>query len=210
MVLEQQIESWSAVETKHKFLMLLGLVAGIFSYYFFMERADLIDEISSLDSAISDLDRKIVKAREIEEKIPIIEAEIRQVQANLDELLERVPRDASIDTLLAKLTDSGARVGVEMQSFSPLQIDTRSSSYYEIVPVKMAVKGSFVSTMLFFDMLTRFERIIKIRNIQIGGKYNYFSRLMVVTKFEIEMYVYNPNKQAVASKGRKKKRRRRG
>ena len=203
------LEQWKGVENQIKLIGGLFIIAAIGGYYFYFVRPELTAKIAEQEARIArGVDQKAIdllvkKKKKLQKEIKIEERRIAFLQKSL-------PKSISMDKLIRQLDEASEQVGVKIETFEPLKIDTSSNRYYNIYPMKLDLNGTFDSTLMFFDSITRLDRILKIKTVSFGSSKNIFSRYFEQVKTQFETYIYDPSKKGGRSKKGRRGRRGRG
>ncbi len=119
----------------------------------------------------------IAERAKIEDRVKnkkIYEMELQQLMADLKLALKELPEDREIPGLLKGISSLGKKVGLEVRRFQPLPENMRE--YVAEVPVSLEVQGSYHEVAMFFDRLSKMNRIVYVSNIEMsdpeerGGK----------------------------------------
>ena len=134
-----------------------------------------------LSTEKSDLGAKqnnlITERSKIEDRVKnkkLYEMELQQLVADLKLALKELPEDREIPGLLKGISALGKKVGLEVRRFTVLPENMRE--YVAEVPVSLEVQGSYHEVAMFFDRLSKMNRIVYISEIEMsepeerGGK----------------------------------------
>ena len=98
-----------------------------------------------------------------------LEAESVQLKMLLDDAKEALPEGKEIPELIGEISERGRKVGLEISKFNPLgESYSDSNTFVAEVPISLAVEGSFHDVAIFFDRLSDMDRIVHVKNIDIG------------------------------------------
>ena len=86
------------------------------------------------------------------------EIELEQLKQDLVQALKELPNDREIPGLLKGISTLGRKVGLEVRKFTPLEEKLRE--YVAEVPVELEVRGSYHEVAMFFDRLSKMNRIV--------------------------------------------------
>jgi type IV pilus assembly protein PilO len=95
------------------------------------------------------------------------ELELEQLKQDLVQALKELPNDREIPGLLKGISTLGKKVGLEVRKFTPLPEEVRE--YVAEVPVELEVRGSYHEVAMFFDRLSKTNRIVYIQDIELGS-----------------------------------------
>lgn len=149
-------------------LLLFGLVyviiVGVYVGLLYMPASSRISELRTDESAL--LQQKSQLEQRIRDK-ERYEAELETLMADLKEALKELPNDREIPGLLKAISSMGKKVGLEVQKFQPLK--ENRLDYVAEVPVALQVEGSYHEVALFFERLSKMNRIVYVRDIEMGS-----------------------------------------
>jgi type IV pilus assembly protein PilO len=86
---------------------------------------------------------------------------------DLKNALKELPNNREIPGLLKGISTLGRKVGLEIRHFTPLPEEKRQ--YVAAVPVELEVEGSFHEVAMFFDNLSKMNRIVYVQDIEMGS-----------------------------------------
>lgn len=156
-------------------LMLFGLVyVLLIAAYVFVLYMPKGDELGELNGTNKEL---VAQRAQIEERIrnkAEFETEVLALTEELKRALKQLPDDREIPALLKDISTKGKKVGLEVKTFNPLSEVTRE--FVAEVPVALEVEGSFHEVAMFFDRLSKMNRIVYVQDLEMtspderGGK----------------------------------------
>jgi len=133
--------------------------------------------MGSLDGLKTTQRQLLQQSRMIEDRVQnkeAAEAELQQLMLELKQALQELPEGREIPNLLKGISTLGKKVGLEVRKFQPLS--EIQHEFVAEVPVALEVNGSFHEVAMFFDRLSKMNRIVYVQDIQmsepedIGGK----------------------------------------
>ena len=93
-----------------------------------------------------------------------LEAEAQQLLADLEQALKELPEDREIPGLLKGISSLGRKVGLDVKKFQPMA--EKSRDYVAEVPVNVELTGSYHEVAMFFDRLSKMNRIVYVQNLE--------------------------------------------
>ena len=174
--LVDNIEKLSKIQRILIFVVTIALMAGSFWYFSWRPKHD---EINKLEKKLADLQKKLSKVKKQAQNKAKFKAEYEKAQKDFILVQQRLPKTNEIPELLANISKSGQESGLDFVLFKPGK-EVRKEFYAEI-PVSIRVVGMYHQIGLFFDRVSRLERVVNIRNISLkasskgrrgGGKLN--------------------------------------
>lgn len=146
-------------------LLLFGLVyvliIGVYVGLLYVPASSHISELKDEESSL--LQQKAQLEQRIQDK-ERYEVELQSLMTDLKEALKELPNDREIPGLLKGISSMGKKVGLEVQKFQPLP--EKKLDYVAEVPVALEVSGSYHEVAMFFDRLSKMNRIVYVRDIE--------------------------------------------
>ena len=130
---------------------------------FYVPKSNQLDE---LEAQRADYKAKLAKVEVRVANRNLAKERLRQLQADLTQALKELPNNREIPGLLKGISTTGKKVGLEVRKFQPLPEVMRE--YVAEVPVALEVSGSFHEVAMFFDRLSDMNRIVFVKDIQMG------------------------------------------
>lgn len=135
-------------------LVYVGLVSGSLSTI----------ETESKRQADLTTKRDQVKARA--ENRAAFEGELETLAAQLKQALTELPNDREIPGLLSEIDGLARKSGLDVRRFQPLPEVTHE--YFADVPVQVVMDGSYHEVAIFFDRVSKMNRIVSVEDIELG------------------------------------------
>lgn len=163
------------------------------------ERADLAREKGTLLQQKQQVETRVQNKEKYE-------SELNQLTADLKQALKELPNTREIPGLLKGISTLGKKVGLEIRKFEPLPEVPRD--YVAEVPVALEVAGGYHEVAMFFDRLSKMNRIVYVRDIEMtnpverGGK----TWLDVTGKVVTFRFLTEKELEAAAKKGKSERR----
>lgn len=147
-------------------ILLLMVVAIAAAFYFLLYQAQL-EEQQRLESQRESAQALLQKNQLIANNLDAYKADYAKLQVQLEEALSELPLDKEIPTLLTKIASLAHEKGLDVLRFRPLAEVSRD--FYADVPVELRLSGSYHQAALFFDAVSKMERIVNIQGLKLGG-----------------------------------------
>ncbi len=198
----------SKVQPKQKIFLvvLVCLLMGVGYYYLYYSAAAV--RIADLEKKLSDLEHEIKQQEVIARNLPSFKAEVRRLEEQLTILLEQLPNQAEIPSLLKNISDLGRESGLEFIKFRP-QGESRKD-FYASIPVSITVSGDYHSYVLFADKVSHLPRIVNLSDITFtspkpGGEGSYLETVTcMATTYRFLEQQAQQSTAAQAGKGKAK------
>jgi type IV pilus assembly protein PilO len=139
---------------------------------------------------------ELQRARTISESIPKLEGELNQMQAKWEALKNLLPKATEMSNLLAEITTSGLRAGVQFTLFEP-QPPT-AADIYTRYPIKVTVTGGYHQVGDFFDNLCNMDRLVGVSDVKLTQNEKGLTASTVEATAIVSAYTYNEGGQKTA------------
>ncbi|MCB1152027.1 MAG: type 4a pilus biogenesis protein PilO [Deltaproteobacteria bacterium] len=154
------------MENSKKILIIVALMVVVCVIYLFMFYNPKKEVISDLQAQ---LEKKIDEARDrkrIAQDIKRFEKEAEELDLRLKDSLAQLPEDKNIPGLLKMLANLANISGIELTSFTVLPEAPRP--LYAEVPIELQMTGNYHNIAIFFDKISKQDRIINISNVKLS------------------------------------------
>jgi type IV pilus assembly protein PilO len=206
MNLSTILEKLSRIARNQRIAIYVGVVAllaGALFAAFYLPTSTTLEQLEN-------------KRREYKEKLAKVEVRVanrnlakerlRQLQADLTQALKELPNQREIPGLLKGISTTGKKVGLEVRQFRPLVEITRE--YVAEVPVELEVGGSFHEVAMFFDRLSDMNRIVYVKDIQMGAPEERGGKVYLTVTGKAVTFRFLTKEEQEAAKNDKKGKRR--
>ncbi|MDG1483027.1 MAG: type 4a pilus biogenesis protein PilO [Myxococcota bacterium] len=156
----------------------LGIYSVLYILFLVLYVSVLYMPLSTEKSNLGSKQNNLITERsKIEDRVKnkkLYEMELQQLVSDLKLALKELPEDREIPGLLKGISALGKKVGLEVRRFTVLPENMRE--YVAEVPVSLEVQGSYHEVAMFFDRLSKMNRIVYISEIEMaepeerGGK----------------------------------------
>lgn len=123
-------------------------------------------ELASLKDELQAVAGELQRAKAIAESIPRLELELAQMQAKWEALKSLLPKATEMSNLLAEVTTSGMRAGVQFTLFEPQSPEL--AELYTRYPIKVGVTGGYHQVGSFFDNICNMQRLVGISDVKLS------------------------------------------
>ena len=146
-------------------VMLAVLAVGALGFFWYQFIFPVSAQMAALDQRISALTTEVETARAITARLPQFEADVKELQAQLDTLQQVLPDEKETAEIVRRVEQLAVESDLSIRSFTPQA--TVSYEFYEDWPIRMSLEGSYNNLGLFFQRVANFQRIINVDNIEI-------------------------------------------
>jgi type IV pilus assembly protein PilO len=138
-------------------IVILCVIAGLYFYLFFKpQQEELMTLKSKRDQSIKDLNESAAIKKDLDR----FRAEEKELNQKLVDALKQLPNEKEIPEILKNITSLGKESNLEFTLFKPKPEEPQQ--FYAKVPIELIVLGSYHSTGIFFDKVSKLARIINV------------------------------------------------
>jgi type IV pilus assembly protein PilO len=204
------LERLSRIARTQRIAIYAGLVLLLGALLFSLLYLPRSSELDSLNGKRRDYKEKLAKVEVRVANRNLAKERLRQLQSDLTQALKELPNSREIPGLLKGISTTGKKVGLEVRRFTPLPEQKRE--YVAEVPVALEVGGSFHEVAMFFDRLSDMNRIVYVKDIEMGDPQERGGKVyLTVTGNAVTFRFLTKEEQELQDpKGKKGKRGRRG
>ena len=179
---DEKLEQLAKVPKAIRLTVVGVLLAGIVGGYWHASyqpaqarRAELVAESRALQ-------RTLNNARSVANNLPAFEAEVAELERDLDLALRQLPNRKQFEDLLQDISTAGKKVGVAIKSIDRSKEVDRD--FYAEVPFNLELEGTYHDLARFFEMVAALPRIVNVGalNIDVGSETRVSTRLKVSGK----------------------------
>ena len=179
---DEKLEQLAKVPKAIRLAVVGVLLAGIVGGYWHASyqpaqarRAELVAESQALQ-------RTLNNARSVANNLPAFEAEVAELERDLDLALRQLPNRKQFEDLLQDISTAGKKVGVSIKSIDRSKEVDRD--FYAEVPFNLELEGTYHDLARFFEMVATLPRIVNIGalDIDVASESRVSTRLKVSGK----------------------------
>jgi type IV pilus assembly protein PilO len=175
---DEKLEQLSKIPKPIRLAGVPALLIGIGAAYWFMSYQPAQVQINELTVRGQELQRKLNNARTVASNVPGFEAEVAELERDLELALNQLPNRKQFEDLLRDISTAGKKVGVTIKSIDRDQEVNRD--FYAEVPFKLELEGAYHDLARFFEMVANLPRIVTMGSLDISVSEE--SRLMTKLK----------------------------
>jgi type IV pilus assembly protein PilO len=179
-------------------MLFVGTFFILVAAFYFLQYKPQSEAIDKSETLLSEQKKRLEALKEAAAKLPALQEELARADEEFAHLLSLLPDQKEIPALLETVSQLGAQVGLENILFQPQPEQPRE--FYAIIPIRLDLIGTFHKLGIFFDSLSKLNRILKVENLtmtrQKGG-----SVLQVGCTIITYRFLEKPAEAAGAPKG---------
>ncbi|MGZ6193556.1 MAG: type 4a pilus biogenesis protein PilO [Syntrophales bacterium] len=210
------IKKWSP-KRKAITLGLIYLLLG--GAYYSLVLQSSMDQKGSLETKLSELQEKVQEKQGLAAQKGRYVREVNTLREEFKIALTKLPDQREIPGLLYSVAQAGKDSGVDFILFEPKQAEKkpkeaedlgvkppaakaaaqkpgdktpnpREEQFYEEIPVKVSITGSFHNTVTFFEKVAKLPRIVNIEDISMSETKDIRRGRLIVTNCVIKTYMF--------------------
>jgi type IV pilus assembly protein PilO len=206
MNLSTILEKLSRIARNQRIAIYVGVVALLAGALFAAFYLPTSTTLEQLENQRREYKEKLAKVEVRVANRNLAKERLRQLQADLTQALKELPNQREIPGLLKGISTTGKKVGLEVRQFRPLVEITRE--YVAEVPVELEVGGSFHEVAMFFDRLSDMNRIVYVKDIQMGAPEERGGKVYLTVTGKAVTFRFLTKEEQEAAKNDKKGKRR--
>lgn len=158
--MNEHLENFFALSVLKRILILLTIPLAILAIGWFIFCKELTLELVDMENQLSGMKSEVTQRRIIVSKFGKFEEEVKKLEIELKQALLELPDKKEISQLLERIADKAKEAGLDIRLFQPQAEEI--NDYYAEIPVQLEVSGGYHQIAIFFDELTRLNRIVNV------------------------------------------------
>ena len=142
----------------------VAAVGGFYWYYVQGAQATVTTQRQKLDAMKVEINKGKATARQL----PAFRQQVTELSARLDSLRAVLPEEKDVSDLLRRLQTLATQSSLTIRSFKPAPIVQKET--HAEWPIELELDGTYHNLGLFFDRVSKFPRIVNVRNVRIKAK----------------------------------------
>jgi type IV pilus assembly protein PilO len=172
--------------------VLLVILVGA-AYWQFLLRANW-NELDHARAEYFRLQAEAERTRRIARQRPLLEHELKLLEARLSRAVLQLPQEKEIPVLLTRVARLGRETDLDVSLFKPGPPVSRG--FYTEVPVQLKVIGMYHNLGTLFERLGKIERIVNVANLAIRPAGKDKKAASVEAEFGVVTYIYTGTRGA--------------
>jgi type IV pilus assembly protein PilO len=162
---DEKLEQLAKIPKAIRLAVVCALLAGIAGAYWYMSYQPAQARRAELVAQSQELQRALNNARSVANNLPAFEAEVAELERDLDLALKQLPNRKQFEDLLQDISTAGKKVGVAIKTIDRNKEVTRD--FYAEVPFNLELEGTYHDLARFFEMVAALPRIVNVGALQI-------------------------------------------
>ncbi len=193
----------------HRIGIAIILVILVFAGFWQFLYTDLRIKSSELEQEVDGLETKILQERKISRNLEKYQAEAKEQDELLANVLRELPDRKEIEGFLRSISVLAIDTGLEVLEFTPLPEE--KVDYLANLPVEIKLEGTFHQLLTFFDEVAHLPRIVNIDKISLNVLKEAGEEIVLQFNCQATTFRYldESERPVVGEEGEQSKRRRR-
>jgi type IV pilus assembly protein PilO len=153
-------------------------------------------QIDALHKLYDEKQDRIREGQAIEAQLPEFEREIASLKTKLEDLKQILPTEPETGDLLKWIKNLTDQSNLNLKFFSPEAL--RPLEFYKEFPIRMSVTGGYHDLGLFFDRISKYQRIINVTSAAIDAIAG-AGEASIKADFTATTFIYNDQAEAAGS-----------
>lgn len=162
---DEKLEQLAKVPKPIRLAVVAGVLVAIAAGYWALSYQPAQEERMALTTRAQELQRNLNNARAIANNVSGFEAEVANLQRELELALKQLPNRKQFEDLLQDISTAGKKVGVTIKSID--RDDEIRRDFYAEVPFKIEIEGEYHDLARFFEMVANLPRIVNMGALDI-------------------------------------------
>ena len=141
-----------------------GAVLVVLAYGYFL-MWPLWDDWDRNVTSLQKLDNDLAVKRRVASSRPALEAEIKNLETQLNDALVRLPEEKDIPKLMTQINTLGQQAGLDFSFFRPGT--PVKKGFYSELPIDFRIEGGYHTLGVFLDRLSKLDRIVAVSDVKI-------------------------------------------
>lgn len=171
----------NSLDKMQQILIFIGTMVVICALYFWLLYMPKNNEIKRLETKSKTLKTQVLTAKRKAFKLNKLRAELENRKGEYLEVMKALPDTKEIPGILSSLSASAKDSGLKLFNITPdPEVD---KGFYAEIPISVKLDGRYHEIAVFFDRVSRFNRIINIKDVKmsLGGKDQIIASCKAVT-----------------------------
>jgi len=202
-----------SLKMKALIVFLICLLLGYFYYMFFFQA--ILAKQMALDTKLTEMQQQIAEKEKVVVQLDRYIREINALKQSFTLALLKLPNAREIAVLLASVVLSGEEAGVNFLLFEPKPPEVKPPAvkpgappkptdakappakpavpekFYDEIPIKVQIAGSFHNTVSFYAKIAKLPRIVNVEEIAMGDAKEVKGKgLIVKTSCTVKTYMF--------------------
>ncbi len=158
---------WESLSKSNRILLIIIPCLVLFVFFSSVYLLPNLETIDKLKKEKNILKEDIDKANMVVKKYEELKVLNEQLQKKMEFLTSLLPKETEVSDVLKKVSEIGLQKGLVVTSWKPKDKNLHSSNEVYEIPVEVTMRGRYHTFGTFFADITKIERIINIKKMEI-------------------------------------------
>ncbi len=164
--LQPTIDKVGRLPGKYRMAVIFVLPLLVLGGYYQLGYTGASEKLKQLEAQQQSKQRKLNEVRSVAANLDQFEEEIAALEGELKVALRQLPDSKELPGLLTDVTTLGKKSGLEFKAFRPRP--EVNKGFYAEVPIEIEFTGNYHEVGVFFDRVSKLDRIVNIGDIRMG------------------------------------------
>lgn len=160
-----------------------GAVFGFWNFYVVEIQAD----IAARETRLRALRAEVEKGQATARRLPEFEAQVAELEDRLESLRAVLPEEKDVADILRRVQGLATQSDLAIRGFKP-QPPVQQALYAE-VPFRLQTEGTYHGLGRFFDLISKFPRIITVSDMTIRAKESDAPNVTIAAEYTATTFV---------------------
>jgi type IV pilus assembly protein PilO len=152
--------------TPTTFFALIGMLfLGLYAWMYYDDGSSVDAQIAAIHQEISKSQEELDAASKVAAEKTKFQEEVNLVSDQLRAAFVYLPPTLELQDVIKRVSNEVRFSGVNLSRTTPLKSEAKG--FYEEVPVRVEVEGSFAQLTAFLGAIAKVDRIISVRNLDL-------------------------------------------
>lgn len=151
-------------------IVIVGVITAVAGVYY--DTLPQLDELDVLEKKEQELKQSFELKQRKAINLPDYIDQLKEIEANLGEMLKQMPTKAEVASLLIDISQTGLANGLEFKLFKPG--NEVQKEFYTELPIDIEVVGKYLQLGSFVSGLASLPRVVTVHDVSIepieGGR----------------------------------------
>ena len=166
--------------------LLIGAI--LFAFFYYLHYSPNSKVITRIENETEELESKIRIAERQEGKLKQLKEEIANYESTLEELKLILPEESEVSEIIKKIQSIISSARLKIGKFAEQKKSTKQ--VYVEVPYSISLDGTYHNLGIFFDQLSRLQKIFTVDNLNVSPIKSKVSDYSISASFNASTYIY--------------------
>ncbi len=142
------------------------VLGGLYYMMFYNDGSKLEDQMKTLQQNLETEEQRAVEAAKARSEVDRVQATVGALSEQFKTVSQALPSEVQMSDIIRTVDTVSKASGVVIKSKEPQPVINRE--YYEEIPLKITMEGSYSEITLFLYYLASTERIMKVENFTVS------------------------------------------